>query len=114
MYTTALPAETELDNVLRTVLPRLVAALHPERIILFGSHAEGHATADSDVDLLVITARPVSHSQRLARTRGLFRDVRMPVQVLTLSRQQFERTRDIIGGIAYPAGRYGRIVYERA
>ena len=26
----------------------------PQRIILFGSYAEGHATPDSDVDLLVV------------------------------------------------------------
>ena len=27
---------------------------HPERIVLFGSHAEGTAGPDSDVDLLVV------------------------------------------------------------
>jgi len=33
---------------------RLAAEFHPERIILFGSHAYGTPRADSDVDLLVI------------------------------------------------------------
>ncbi len=27
---------------------------HPERVILFGSHARGETTADSDVDVLVV------------------------------------------------------------
>jgi predicted nucleotidyltransferase len=33
---------------------RIGRQFNPERVILFGSHAEGRADADSDVDLLVI------------------------------------------------------------
>jgi predicted nucleotidyltransferase len=33
---------------------RIAEEFHPEKIILFGSHAYGTPTADSDVDLLVI------------------------------------------------------------
>jgi predicted nucleotidyltransferase len=33
---------------------RIVRRFHPVKIILFGSQARGMATADSDVDLLVI------------------------------------------------------------
>jgi len=29
-------------------------AFHPERIVLFGSHARGETTSDSDVDVLVV------------------------------------------------------------
>jgi predicted nucleotidyltransferase len=32
----------------------IAAAFKPQRIILFGSYAYGHPTADSDVDLLVV------------------------------------------------------------
>ena len=33
---------------------RIAAAFRPERLILFGSHADGRSTEDSVVDLLVI------------------------------------------------------------
>lgn len=33
---------------------RIAREFRPQRIILFGSYAEGKATADSDVDLLVV------------------------------------------------------------
>jgi predicted nucleotidyltransferase len=36
---------------------------HPEKIILFGSHAYGHPHADSDVDLLVIMPARNQHDQ---------------------------------------------------
>jgi len=36
------------------LVARIVAAVRPERIILFGSHARGEARADSDIDVLVV------------------------------------------------------------
>ncbi|HCP31673.1 TPA: hypothetical protein DIT45_00200 [Candidatus Acetothermia bacterium] len=44
---------------------------HPEQIILFGSHAYGEATPDSDVDLLVVmefVGRPVDKSYEIRRS----------------------------------------------
>lgn len=43
----------------------LVERYHPERILLFGSYADGKATPDSDVDLLVVINH-VGQAQRLA------------------------------------------------
>ncbi|MBL7162461.1 MAG: nucleotidyltransferase domain-containing protein [Anaerolineales bacterium] len=100
------------DESLQDVTRRIVDALMPEQVILFGSYAEGRATKDSDLDLLVVTSHPVSHGERQACTQGLFRDMLLPVQIITISRQEFEETRDVIGGIAYPAAKYGRVIYE--
>lgn len=45
----------------------IAARFHPERIILFGSHAYGRPRADSDVDILVVmpAANEISQSIRL-------------------------------------------------
>jgi len=102
------------DELLKEVTERIVDALTPEQVILFGSYAEGRATTDSDLDLLVITKRSLGRKERLSRTRGLFRDVPVPIQVITISRREFEETRDVIGGIAYPASKYGRVIYEKS
>ncbi len=42
-------------ETLPQAIERIVSALKPEKIILFGSYAEGNPTHDSDIDLLVIT-----------------------------------------------------------
>jgi uncharacterized protein len=42
------------DQQIRDLAARIAAEFHPQRIILFGSRATGHAREDSDVDLLVI------------------------------------------------------------
>ena len=45
----------------------IAAAFHPQRIILFGSHAYGRPTPDSDVDVLVVMPK----SRRLGRRPSL-------------------------------------------
>jgi len=102
------------EESLTEIKKRIVDAFAPERVILFGSYAERRASAESDLDLLVVTERPLDREERLARTQGLFRDMPLPVQVITISRQKFEETRDVIGGIAYPAAKYGRVIYEKS
>lgn len=102
------------EELLREIRKRIVDVFAPQRVILFGSYAERRATADSDLDLLVVTERPVSRRERLARTQDLFQDIPWPVQVITISRQEFKETRDVIGGIAYPAAKYGRVIYEKS
>ena len=42
-----------LDKI-RAYTDRIVREFHPDKIILFGSYAEGNPGAESDVDLLVI------------------------------------------------------------
>jgi predicted nucleotidyltransferase len=102
------------EELLREIRKRIVDAFAPERVILFGSYAERQTTADSDLDLLVVTERPVSRKERLARTQDLFRELPLPVQVVTISRREFEETRDVVGGISYPASKYGRVIYEKS
>src|SRR5207244_12057696 len=50
---------------IQTLADKIVREFHPERIILFGSHARGDARADSDVDLMVIIASD-EHPSRTA------------------------------------------------
>jgi predicted nucleotidyltransferase len=45
----------------------------PERIILFGSHAYGHPTRDSDVDLLVVMPHAGRSPEQAAKIRDAVR-----------------------------------------
>ncbi len=41
-------------NEIHELTARIAREFRPERIVLFGSYADGSATEDSDVDLLVV------------------------------------------------------------
>jgi uncharacterized protein len=50
---------------------RIGEVFHPRRVVLFGSYARGAATADSDVDVLVVMpfeGRPVDKSVEIRLT----------------------------------------------
>ena len=102
--------ETLLDEVVRRVL----TVARPERIILFGSAATGQMTEDSDLDLLVAEPEPANTRDRSVRIRRALGDVRYPVDVILMSSARYEETKNLIGGIAYPARKYGRVLYEAA
>jgi predicted nucleotidyltransferase len=102
--------ETVLDEVVRRVL----TVARPERIILFGSAATGQMTEDSDLDLLVVEPEPADTRDRSVRIRRALGDVRYPVDVIVMSSARFEETKNLIGGIAYPARKYMRVLYEAA
>jgi len=100
----------QIDRMVR----RIVRRFAPERIILFGSHARGEATADSDVDLLVVM--PVAGSKREKRLeiRLALHDIRLAKDIVVSTPEDFVWRRNTVGTIEYPATREGKVLYERA
>lgn len=99
---------------IREMVDRIVARFHPEKIILFGSHARGEAGADSDVDLLVIMAVTESKREKAIEIGVAVHDIRIPKDILVTTPQDFERRKDIVGTIERPAACEGKVLYSRA
>jgi predicted nucleotidyltransferase len=102
------------ETLLNEVVRRVLTVTRPDRIILFGSAATGHMNEDSDIDLLVVEPAIENAYERRVAIRGAVGDIGYPVDVLVMRTERFERTKRFIGGIAYPANKYGRIIYEAA
>ena len=100
------------DDLFKKVVERIVAVAKPDRIILFGSAATGSVTPDSDLDLLVLERGIGSQRQESARLREALGDLGVPVDVFAMESERFEETKGVIGGLAYPANKYGRVIYE--
>ena len=104
---------TTLDqDMLQTVMQRLVAEFQPEQVWLFGSHAWGTPSEDSDLDLFVIVPsseeRPIRRDQRAQRCLG-----RLPVSadVLVRTRQEVDRVRHLRGSLTREVLESGRKLY---
>jgi len=68
----------------------IVAAIHPVKIIMFGSQADGTATADSDLDLFIIHDLPET-SRRVRRQVGqLFLHRRFGLDVIVRNQEQVQ------------------------
>ena len=97
-----------IDELVR----RLVRRLHPNKVLLFGSYAYGTPHEDSDVDLLVVLPHPPPRKERWKIASELRPDSRVPVQLVFMSPEEFEETKDVVGGLAYPATHGGKSLYE--
>lgn len=102
------------DSLVREIVRRLLAVARPDRIILFGSAATGPMTRDSDIDLLVVAPASSNTLEERVRLYQALRGLGFPFDVFIIGTDRFEETKDIFGGIAYPANKYGRVIYEAA
>lgn len=104
--------EPDLDEIVR----RVVDAVAPERIVLFGSRVAGTQGGDSDVDLMVeVDVEHPGRGQReqagrvdsalMPRTWGLDVLVYTPAEVRRLQGKRYSMVREI--------ERTGRTLYER-
>ena len=98
-----------LDDIIR----RIVEVAQPEKIILFGSAAQGDGEPHSDVDLLVIKdgVRALDLMRHIYRR---LRGVRVAIDVIVVSPADVARYKDSHALVIKPALREGRIVYESA
>ena len=102
------------EQTVGEIVRRILNVARPDKIILFGSAATGQMTRDSDIDLLVVEPAPADGRMESIRIRSSLRDLGYPFDVIVISTEWFEESKDVIGGIAYPANKYGKVIYEAA
>ena len=87
---------------LRRIVRRLVEAVDPERILLFGSRAKGTASGESDLDLCVIAEMEGDRRERRNRLHELVRPEHDgPVDVLTFTPAEFAREKHLLNSVTY-------------
>ncbi len=91
---------------------RLMQSLHPERIILFGSHAWGTPGPDSDLDLLVIVGESdlPAHKRAQVAYRSLS-GLGVPCDVIVHTRDEVELLDRVVTSLTHRALREGRVLH---
>ena len=102
------------ESLTREIVERVLNVSKPHRIILFGSAATGLMTRDSDIDLLVVERSPSDSREERVRIGDSLRGLGYAFDVFVIATERFEESKNIFGGIAYPAHKYGRVIYEAA
>jgi predicted nucleotidyltransferase len=102
------------ESLIGEIVRRLLGVTRPDRIIFFGSAAAGRMTRDSDIDLLIVAPSPANTIEERVRLRGSLRGLGFPFDVFLIATEKFEESKNVFGGIAYPAHKYGRVIYEAA
>ena len=101
------------DSLLATVKERLVAEFQPDQIWLFGSHAWGTPTEDSDVDLVVVVRdRDETSVRRSQRAHRCLQGLDMPKDVIVPTRAQVDRYKHLRASLFHQVVTQGRKLYE--
>lgn len=108
------PATTIDQATLDEIVRRILSVASPEKIILFGSAATGEMNADSDIDLLIVEADPGNQRKESVRIHSSLRGLGHSFDVIVIGNEWFEASKNVIGGIAYPANKYGKVIYDAA
>ena len=100
-------------DLLNEIVQRLVNALHPEKIYLFGSHAYGQPNNDSDVDLLIV----VNDSDMPPRKKAVegyraLRGMLVPTEIVVVTQSTFEKRSHWISTIERVVAEKGKLLYE--
>jgi predicted nucleotidyltransferase len=102
--------QSVLDNVVR----RIAEQFSPDQIILFGSRARGDAGPESDIDLLVLFREVANPKERATQLYASLADFPRPMDIVVSTTSRFERYRNVVNTVYWPASREGKVLYERA
>jgi predicted nucleotidyltransferase len=98
---------------IRAVVDRIVEALHPEKVILFGSYAYGKPTIDSDVDILIVMESDERPAKRAYRAYKAIWGKSFPMDILVRTPMELAHRLEINDYFMEEVIERGQVLYER-
>jgi predicted nucleotidyltransferase len=99
-----------LEQITRTIVERF----NPRRIILFGSHARGEATSESDLDLFIEMGTPMRPPECAVQVSSLFGLRPWSLDVVVYTPEEVQRLRKVNGTLLSLIETEGKVLYERS
>ena len=100
------------SNLIDQIVERLVDALRPLEIYLFGSHAHGTPHKHSDLDFLVVVPDNAGDRWELANQgRSSLWGLRVPVDVFVFHRSAMDKWAPVRFSLPHEATQKGKLVY---
>jgi hypothetical protein len=97
---------------LALAIQRLIESFRPERIYVFGSQARGTPGPRSDIDLLIVVNDTNEPPHRLdQRAYGVLEPYRLPIELVFITRGDFERRLPALTSLPATVAREGRLLY---
>ncbi|MBI4405555.1 MAG: nucleotidyltransferase domain-containing protein [Deltaproteobacteria bacterium] len=104
-------SEAQITALVEAIRTRLLTLCKPRLVYLFGSAAEGRATALSDIDICVIFHSRNELKQNKKRILCEFPVEDVPVDWVLLDEETFNKKKDV-GGVCFDIHKYGKVIYQ--
>ncbi len=86
---------------------------HPEKIILFGSYAEGTPNKESDLDIAVIKETNIPQHHRPREIRKFLRGFLIPMDIVVYTQAEIEEWKDVKQAFITQILQTGKVIYEK-
>ena len=100
-------------DVVDDVVRRVVVALQPKRIVVFGSVARGEAGPDSDLDLFIEMESELRFIDRCVAVRRVLQNAHIPMDLFVYTPAEVDAHRGRIGNLLSYVEAEGEVLYER-
>ena len=102
------------EEFLEEVVRRIVSAVDPVKIILFGSHAYGKPKKGSDLDIMVVVKDDVKSCRRVAsEVYGALCGLLIPKDVVVVRQKDIEEWKNVPQAFITKVVSKGRVLYEK-
>ena len=102
------------EEFLEEVVRRIVSAVDPVKIILFGSHAYGKPKKGSDLDIMVVVKDDVKSCRRVAsEVYGALCGLLIPKDVVVVRQKDIEEWKNVPQAFITKVVGKGRVLYEK-
>jgi len=101
------------SNKIREIASSIATKFNPDKIILFGSYANGTQQEESDIDLLIIQETDLPMQKRGYDIRMSLIGSMMPFDILVYTKSEFEQEKDRSFSFLNAAMKNSKLLYER-
>ena len=105
--------EKEVNSLLSKIAEAIKSGYQPEKIVLFGSYAQGNLCPDSDIDLLVIKESSQRRDERDKQVREVLKEIKVPLDIFVYTPEEVERFHALKGSFLHKILKTGEVLYER-
>jgi predicted nucleotidyltransferase len=98
---------------IKKITLQIVEKYKPEKIILFGSFANGKPTKDSDLDLFIIKKTKKSPGRRLLEVEKILLNRKVPLDFLVFTPKEVEKRISLGDFFIRDITQKGKLVYEQ-
>jgi predicted nucleotidyltransferase len=99
------------EETIQEAVARLRQAAPEATIILFGSRARGEQGEASDLDFMVVEPEVKARRAEMVRLSDVLDPLGIPVDILVVSRKNFDEWRDVPGTVIFRVAKEGRVLY---
>jgi len=95
------------------IVNKIATGYNPDRIILFGSYANGNPNDDSDLDLFVIKDSDLPRPQRTVQVRKMLFGAMIPIDLIVYTPKEIEESINNKFSFVFEVLNTGKTLYER-